>query len=102
MGGYGYPWLHRLLERGTGLDFNEAQLAREFELELLLVFLADAGIRTRIDEGSRSEIPRLMAALFILIGKLVQILESPDGKVSPARPSDRALDRVEAVLALTL
>jgi BON domain len=26
--GYGFPWLHTLLERTTGLDFDETQLAR--------------------------------------------------------------------------
>jgi Domain of unknown function (DUF1931)/BON domain len=151
--GHGYPWLHTLLQRGTGLDFDEAQLARvedlaerklvdlfdvaedtaiangrgrvldhdlpltkglqivllevvdiarEFALEPLLVFLADAGIRTPIDEGLRPEVPRLMAALLILIGRLVQLLESTDENVSPARPSARALDRVAAILDLTL
>lgn len=151
--GHSYPWLHTLLERGTGLDFDEAQLARvedlaerklvdlfdvaedaavangrgrvqvydlpltkglqilllevvdlsrEFELEPLLAFLADAGIRTPIDESMRAEVPRLMAALLMLIGRIVQLLESPDGEVSPAHPSARALDRAAAVLDLTL
>ena len=26
--GYGYPWLHTLLERTTGVDFDETQIAR--------------------------------------------------------------------------
>jgi hypothetical protein len=151
--GYGYPWLHTLLERGSGLDFDEAQIARiedlaerklvdlfdvgedaaiangrgrvqlqdlpltkglqilmlevvdiarEFQLEPLLVFLADAGIRTPFDEALRPEIPRLMAALLILTGRLVKLLESPDGVISTTRPSDHALDRVEAILDLAL
>jgi hypothetical protein len=151
--GHGYPWLHTLLERGSGLDFNEAQLARiedlaerklvdlfdvaedaaiangrghvlrqdlpltkgmqilllevvdiarEFQLEPLLVFLADAGVRTPFDEALRPEIPRIMAALLILVGRLVKLLESPDGVISPTRPSDHALDRAEAILDLAL
>lgn len=151
--GYGYPWLHRLLERATGLELDEEQIARvediaerklvdlfdvaedaaiangrgrvirqdlpltkglqilllevediarEFELEPLLVFLADAGIRTRFDPELRPEIPRVMAALLILIGRLIVIVESPDGRVSVTRPSVGTLDRVEAILDLTL
>jgi hypothetical protein len=151
--GYGFPWLHTLLERTSGLDFDETQLARiediaeqklvdlfdvaeeaavangrgrvlrhdlpltkglqivllevediarEFQLQPLLVFLADAGIRTPFDDEVRPEIPRLMAGLLILIGRVVALLESEDGRVSPKRPSPRALDRAEALVDLTL
>ncbi len=151
--GYGYPWLHTLLERTSGLDFDEAQLgriediaerklvdlfdvaeeaavangrarvlrhdlpltkglqivllevediAREFQLQPLLVFLADAGIRTPFDNDVRPEIPRLMAGLLILTARVVALLESEDGRVSPKRPSRRAVDRAEALLDLTL
>jgi hypothetical protein len=151
--GFGFPWLHALLERATHLDFDEAQigriediaeqklvdlfdvaeeaavangrsrvlrhdlpltkglqllllevedLAREFQLEPLLVFLADAGIRTPFDPELHPEIPRLMAALLILTARVVGILESPDGRVSPTRPSAKALERAESVLDLTL
>jgi Domain of unknown function (DUF1931)/BON domain len=151
--GYGYPWLHTLIERATGLDLDEAQIARiedlaegklvdlfdvaedaaiangrvrvlrqdlpltkglqilllevadiarEFQLEPLLVFLADAGIRTQFDEGLRAEIPRLMAALLILIGRLVVLLESDNGRIDGIRPSSQALDRVSSILDLTL
>jgi Domain of unknown function (DUF1931)/BON domain len=151
--GYGHSWLHELLERTTGIDFDEAQIARieeiaeqkvvdlfdvaeevaaangrgrvmrhdlpltkglqilllevadvarEFQLDPLLVFLADAGIRAPFDEGLRSDIPRLMAALLILTGRVVALLESPDGHAAPSRASSRALERAGAVLDLTL
>jgi hypothetical protein len=151
--GYGYPWLHTLLERTSGLDFDETQLARiediaerklvdlfdvaeesavangrarvlrhdlpltkglqivllevadiarEFQLQPLLVFLADAGIRTPFDDDVRPEIPRLMAGLLILTARVVALLESEDGRVSPKRPSRRAVERAEALLDLTL
>jgi Domain of unknown function (DUF1931)/BON domain len=151
--GYGYPWLHDLLERATGLDLAEdqvarmedlaerklvdlfdvaedaaaangrgrvlrqdlpltrgvqivllelADIAREFHVEPLLAFLADAGIHTQFDEGLRSEIPRLMAALLILTGRLVVLLESEEGRVEAVRPSSRTFDRVTAILDLTL
>jgi hypothetical protein len=151
--GYGYPWLHALLERTTGLELDETQIARiediaeqklvdlfdvaeevalangrtrvlrhdlpltkgvqllllevadiarEFQLEPLLAFLSDAGIRVAFDEGLRSEIPRLMAALLIMTGRLVALLESPDDPVNGARPSGRALDRAGAILDLVM
>jgi hypothetical protein len=151
--GYGYPWLHTLLERTSGLDFDETQLAwiediaerklvdlfdvaeeaaaangrarvlrhdvpltkglqivllevediaREFQLQPLLVFLADAGIRTPFDDDVRPEVPRLMAGLLILTARVVALLESEDRRVSPKRPSRRTLERAEALLDLTL
>ena len=151
--GYGYPWLHTLLERATRLDFDDVQIARiediaehklvdlfdvaedaalangrsrvirqdlpltkglqlvllevadiarEFELEPLLIFLADAGIRTLFDEALRSEIPRLMAAMLIVTARLVSMLESADGYPGATRPSAGGLDRAAAILDLTL
>ena len=151
--GYGYPWLHTLLERATRHDFDDveiariediaehklvdlfdvaedaalangrsrvirpdlpltkglqlvllevADIAREFELEPLLIFLADAGIRTPFDEGLRSEIPRLMAAMLIVTARLLAILESADGHPGATRPSAGGLDRAAAILDLTL
>ena len=67
-----------------------------------LVFLADAGIRTPFDYEARSEIPRLMAGLLILTARVVALLESEDSRVSPKRPSRRAVERAEALLDLTL
>jgi hypothetical protein len=151
--GYGYPWLHTLVERTTGLDCDETQLARiediaeqklvdlfdvaeevalangrsrvlrhdlpltkgvqllllevadiarEFQLEPLLAFLADAGIRVPFDAGLRPEIPRLMAALLIMTSRVVGLVESPDGRVDGTRPSRSAVDRAGAILDLAL
>jgi hypothetical protein len=141
--GYGYPWLHTLLERATHLEFDEthiariediaeqklvdlfdvaedtalangrgrvmrqdlpitkglqivllevADLAREFGLQPLLMLLADAGIRTPFDEALRDEIPRLMAALLIVVGRVVALLDEPGPE----------LERTQAILDLTL
>jgi hypothetical protein len=79
-----------------------ADIAREFQLQPLLTFLADAGIRASFDEELRPEIPRLMAALLIMTGRVVGILESPDGRVDGTRPSSSAVDRASAILDLTL
>src|SRR4030081_1958135 len=50
----------------------------------------------------RTEIPRLMAGLLILTARVVALLESEDSRVSPKRPSRRAVERAEALLDLTL
>jgi hypothetical protein len=151
--GYGYPWLRTLIQRTTGLECNEPQLARiediaeqklvdlfdvaeevalangrtrvlrhdlpltkgvqllllevadiarEFQLEPLLAFLSDAGIRVPFDESLRPEIPRLMAALLIMTGRIVGLIESPEGRVDGARPSSSAVDRAGAILDLAL
>jgi hypothetical protein len=90
------------LTKGIQLLLLEVEdIAREFKLEPLLVFLADAGIRTPFDESLRSEIPRLMAALLILTGRVVAILEATDGPPR-TRPSKQALERAESVLDLAL
>jgi hypothetical protein len=90
------------LTKGLQLVLLEVvDIAREFELEPLLVFLADAGIRTHMDEGLQSEVPRLMAATLILIGRLT-LVESPDGGAAAIRPTNTALDHVAAILELTL
>lgn len=91
------------LSKGIQLLLLEVEdLAREFELEPLLVFLADAGIRTPFEEGLRHEIPRLMAALLIMTGRVVGLLEVPDGGLPRTRPSSKTIDRAEAVLDLAL
>jgi sporulation protein YlmC with PRC-barrel domain len=81
------------LTKGLQLVLLEiADLAREFELEPLLVFLADAGIRTHFDDEMRADIPRLMAALLIVTARVVALLDT----------SGPALDRASAILDLTL
>jgi hypothetical protein len=151
--GYAYPWVHTLLERATGLDFDEPQIARiedlaerklvdlfdvaedaalangrgrvmrqdlpltkglqivllvvvdmarELDLEPLVTFLADAGIRTPFDEALRPEIPRLIAALLVVTGRLMALLDSADERPGGTRPSSGSLDRAVAILDLTL
>jgi hypothetical protein len=92
------------LTKGLQLLLLEvADIAREFELEPLLVFLADAGIRTPFDDSMRDEIPRLMAAMLILTGRVVALLDTPEvpGK-HPIRPARPQLERASAILDLTL
>jgi hypothetical protein len=79
-----------------------ADIAREFELEPLLVFLADAGIRTPFDESMRGEIPRLMAAMLILTGRVVALLGASDGRPNPVRLAGPLIERASAILDLTL
>jgi Domain of unknown function (DUF1931) len=91
------------LTKGLKILLLEVEdVAREFQLQPLLVFLADAGIRTPFDDELRPEIPRLVAGLLILTARVVALIESEDGRVSHARPSWRVLERAEAVLDLTL
>jgi hypothetical protein len=150
--GYGYPWLHSLLERATALDFDDAQLgfiedlaerklvdlfdvaeeaalangrtqvlmhdlpltkglqllllevadlAREFELRPLLMFLSDAGIRASLGDSVREEIPRLMAALIILSGRVIAVYPASD-RTRPLRPTQQELERAAELLDLTL
>jgi hypothetical protein len=75
-------------------------ISREFQLDPLLVFLADAGIRAPFEPSVREDLPRLMAALLILTGRMVSVVESSDG--ISGKPTAQALDRVEAALDLTL
>lgn len=54
------------LTKGMQIVLLEVEdIAREFQLQPQLVFLADAGIRTPFDDEARTEIPRLMAGLLI-------------------------------------
>jgi hypothetical protein len=91
------------LTKGLQLLLLEvADIAREFELEPLLVFLADAGIRTPFDESMRDEIPRLMAAMLILTGRVVALLGASDGRPNPVRLAGPLIERASAILDLTL
>jgi hypothetical protein len=91
------------LTKGVQLLLLEVEdIAREFRLEPLLVFLADAGIHTPFDEELRPEIPRLMAAMLILTTRVVALIEPPDSRAGSVRPSKQVFERAEAVLDLTL
>jgi Domain of unknown function (DUF1931) len=87
-------------------------LARDLELEPLLVFLADAGVPGPLDELVRAEIPRLMAALLVLAGRVIAVLEPENAspverlelllRPGPGRPTRWELERAARVLDLTL
>ncbi|MEA2595243.1 MAG: magnesium and cobalt exporter, family [Thermomicrobiales bacterium] len=163
--GYGYGWLHDLLNRATGLDVDRPQaeeIARsaekkltdlfdvaidtaaangrglilrhdlpltkgmrrsledaaeltkddEFDAETILVFLTHSGFRARVDEMVRADLPRLMAALLILGGRVISVLEPASmpplerwellTRREPDRPTPWELDRASRVLDLTL
>ena len=77
-------------------------LAQEFKLEPMLLFLEDAGVRVRIDEGLNAEIPRLLVALLLTIARAVDVIEPASERPSSVRPSEAAIDRACAVLDLAL
>lgn len=85
-------------------------IARELELQPLMVFLADAGMPGPLDEAVRAEVPRLMASLLLLTGRILALLEpenmSPAERqllrTSPARPTRWEVERAARVLGLTL
>jgi hypothetical protein len=87
-------------------------LSREVELGPLLRFLADAGVRAPIDELVRSELPRLMAAILLLAGRIIALLEpeyvGPQERLErlirppPGRPTHWEIERATRVLDLTL
>jgi len=87
-------------------------IARELELQPLMVFLADAGMPGPLDEAVRAEVPRLMASLLLLTGRILALLEPEDMspaerldqllRTSPARPTRWEVERAARVLGLTL
>jgi hypothetical protein len=91
---------------------DAAPYARGIEADPVFLFLADAGLEGPYDEGIRPELPRLMAALLVLSGNVISILEPND--VPPLerldlltrkerdRPTPWEVERAERVLDLTL
>ena len=79
--------LHHDLPLTKGLRSRLAEvepLAGEIGAQPLLVFLADAGVAAPLDERVRADIPRLMAALVLLAGRVVALLDPDD-----LRPAER-------------
>jgi hypothetical protein len=87
-------------------------LARELELEPLLVFLADAGVPGPLDEMVRAEIPRLMAVLLPLAGRIIALIE-PESistlerlerltRTVSGQPMHWELERAASILDMTL
>jgi hypothetical protein len=87
-------------------------LARELEREPLLVFLADAGVPGPLDEMVRAEIPRLMAVLLLLAGRIIALIE-PESistlerlerltRTVSGQPTHWELERAASILDMTL
>ena len=82
------------------------RLVRGEQVEPLLVFLADAGVPGPLDELVRAEIPRLMAALLVLAGRVIAVLEPENAspverlelllRPTPGRPTRWELERATA------
>jgi hypothetical protein len=88
-------------------------LARDLEVQPLLVFLADAGVPGPLDETVKADVPRLMAALLLLLGGRLSAFLEPEN-VSPLERLERLLrpvpgsptrwevERAASVLSMTL
>jgi Domain of unknown function (DUF1931) len=102
------------LTRGLQARLGEAEaMAADVELQPVLVFLAEAGVRGPLDERVRAEVPRLMAALLLLAGRVIAIVEPDDVTMAerldrllrrrqPSGPTPWELERASRVLGLTV
>jgi hypothetical protein len=101
------------LTRGLRARLGEAEsLAGEVALQPLLTFLAEAGVPGPLDERVRMEVPRLMAALLLLAGQVISLLEPSDVSTTerlerllrahPSGPTHWELERAARVLKLTV
>jgi hypothetical protein len=89
-----------------------ALLSHEIDLKPILVFLAGSGIRSRIDEATQGDMPRLLAALLVLSGRIVAVIEPANlspverlelvSRSTKDRPSNWELERAGRILDLTL
>jgi hypothetical protein len=101
------------LTRGLRTLLAEVEaLVENVEARPLFVFLAEAGVPGPIDELVKVEVPRMMAALLLLAGRIIAILE-PTTLSSAERlelllrrtttgPTSWELERATRVLSLTL
>lgn len=101
------------LTKGLRAQLAEVDtLARHLELRPLLAFLAGAGVDGALDEAVRADIPRLMAALLLLSGRIIALLEpanmTPAERLDwllrsvPGQPTRWEFDRATRVLNMTL
>jgi hypothetical protein len=101
------------LTRGLRARLAEAEtLARDVELQPLLVFLADAGVHGPLDEAVRLQIPQLMAMLLVLSARIIALHDAADMssverlerwlRRQPLRPTNGEVDNAIGVLDLVL
>jgi uncharacterized protein YrrD len=114
--GRGYILRHDLpLTKGMRrslMDAAEATKDDELDPEIILVFLTHGGFRARVDEMVRADLPRLMAALLILDGHIISVLEPASmpplerwellTRTDSDRPTPWEIERATRVLDLTL
>ena len=87
-------------------------LAHEIDVQPILAFLLGAGLDHQIDELVHAEVPRLTAALVLLAGRIIAILEpgswSPQERIErllrppSGEPTPWEVERAARVLDLTL
>jgi uncharacterized protein YrrD len=101
------------LTKGLRRSLGEVGLlAKEIDAGPVLVFLAGTGVQGPVDEMVQAEVPRLMAALLILGGRIIAVLEPASvpplerfellTRTTADRPTPWELDRATRVLDLTL
>jgi uncharacterized protein YrrD len=91
---------------------DTAHLAGGIDAGAILTYLAGSGLRARVDESVQTDVPRLMAALLVLMGRIVALLEPAN--MSPIeraqlinrshndRPTQWEIERAGQVIDLTL
>jgi len=87
-------------------------LAAEVERRPVLLFLANAGVPGPLDEVVHDKLPRLMAALMLLSGRLIALLEPANMSTEERldrllrhddnRPTQWELERATRALDMTL
>jgi len=101
------------LTRGLQARLAEAEtLARDVELQPLLVFLRDAGFHGPLDPHLRQQVPQLMAMLLVLAARIIAVHDAEDMssverlerwlRRAPQRPTDGEVEHAARVLELTL
>ncbi len=101
------------ITKGFQILLGQAEaLAADVELRPLLVFLADAGVPGPLDELVRVEVPRLMAAMLLLAGRIIALLEPANMSTeerldrllrhTATQPTRWEVERATRVLDMTL
>jgi osmotically-inducible protein OsmY len=101
------------LTKGLRRSMEEvAHLTADTSIKPVLSFLADVGVGGTLDDAVRSELPRLTAALLVVTGRIVAIVNPTHplpterlallSRVHDDRPTAGELERAARVLDLTL